>query len=78
MRYKLTDSLGTQDARFCNENFAAGIELNATKLAKGEVIDIPDKAAEWLTSRYQALLEPVSGKVRGEAKQPEITAPLKQ
>jgi hypothetical protein len=42
MRYRLLDSLGTVDARFCNEKFHAGIDL--AKLAKGEVIDLNESS----------------------------------
>lgn len=74
MKYELQDSLGADDARYINNNYAAGLPLDAAKLAKGCTVDLPDAAADWLRDvrGYKALLEPAS--VRGRAKDAEIHA----
>ena len=78
MKYVLQQNLGLDDARYCNEQLQTGLSLKAVDLAQGSVVDLNEKAVAYLTERkgYVALLGPV-GKVQGEAKKPEITAPAK-
>lgn len=83
MQYRLLDSLGTDDARRCNRDFGASLSMDQPKtFAKGSVIDLPKEAADWLTGTRPgqrglvALLEPAN-KLKGEAKQSELTAPAK-
>lgn len=74
MQYRLRQSLGTVDARHCNKELGASIDLK--KLSAGDVIDLNDESCEYLGKKYPALLEPAE-KVRGQAKHAEITAPAK-
>lgn len=55
MRYRLLDSLGTIDANHCNKHL--GASLDPARLKKGEVIDLPEPAAAYLSKKYPALLE---------------------
>ncbi len=75
MKFELKQNLGTDDATLCNKELCASLSLKAADLVAGTVVDLPEPAAQWLTKRYPALLQPVN--VRGEAKKPEITAPAK-
>ena len=84
MQYRLNDRLGTSDAARCNQDYGAHLPLEADKLAKGAVVELPEKAVVWLTGPKSqkcrglvSLLEPIE-RVRGTAKQSEITAPAKQ
>lgn len=72
MQYRLKDSLGTADAKICN-GLGAALQIDPKTLARGEVIELPKAAAEWLAGRYRALLEPIA--MKAVAKKPEITAP---
>lgn len=78
MKYELKQSLGSDDARFCNDKFNASLSLKAGDLAIGETVTLPESAYKWLTEGrgYVSLLEPVE-KVKGESKKPELTAPAK-
>lgn len=74
MRVTFLQNLGLSDARLVNEKLNAGID--PTKLPQiGDTIELPDRAAEYLGSKYPALFE--SATVRGVAKKPEVTAPAK-
>jgi hypothetical protein len=80
MQYRLTQNLGLDDARHCNAALRASLDLSDPKsFAAGSIIELPKEAAEWLTGPkgrgMGALLEPAN--VRGQAKQPEVTAPAK-
>lgn len=76
MQYRLGSSLGLIDARKCNADFGAHLPLVPASLSKGQVVELPETAAAYLSKKYKALLEPVE-KVKGESKKPEITAPAK-
>lgn len=76
MQYELQDSLGLQDARKCNKEFGASIELDAALLKKGAVVELPKASADYLTKRFKSLLKPVS-KVVGQAKDADVKAPAK-
>lgn len=75
MQYELQDSLGLLDARKCNE-LGAALSLDKQSLSKGASVDLSADAAKYLGKKYPALVKPV-GKVKGEAKTAEITAPAK-
>lgn len=66
--------LGTDDANFCKKKFAEDIDVK--KCSIGATVELPDKSAEFLAKKYPALFKPAA-RVRGEAKQSEITAPAK-
>lgn len=72
MQYRLTDSLGLIDARYCNQHFAAGLPTEAKKLAKGEVIELNKQAADYLSKRFKSLLEPAKETVKAVASEPAI------
>lgn len=76
MQYELQDSLGLIDARKCNKELGASLPLDIKELAKGSVIELPQNAASYLSSKYKALLKP-AGKVKGESKDTELKAPAK-
>ena len=78
MKFELKQSLGLDDAKFCNDEFGTHLSLKAADLAEGETVDLTDKAVKHLKERrgYTALLEPAE-KLKGEAKKPELTAPAK-
>jgi len=77
MQYRLKHTLGLIDARACND-LGESLPIDSSKLATGCVIELGDKGYAYLTKAkgYAGLLEP-AGKVKGEAKQPEVTAPAK-
>jgi hypothetical protein len=78
MQYRLLHRLGQLDARACNDSFGAKLSLDAKDLGRGCVIDLPEPAFNYLTKTkgHVALMEP-AGNVKGNAKQPEVTAPAK-
>lgn len=79
MKYQLQQNLGLDDAKYCNDHLGAKLSAKAGDLESGQTIELPEAAVTYLTVRkgYTALLEP-AGKITGEAKKPEITAPSKQ
>ena len=62
MRYRLTQNLGTADAASLD---AFGVSIKTASI--GDVIELPDKAAEFLRKKYPSLLEPVEN-ITGLAK----------
>lgn len=78
MKFQLLQNLGLDDARLCNDKFNASLPVDAKGLTAGSTVDLPAAAVKYLTEGkgYTALLEPV-GKITGEAKKPELTAPAK-
>lgn len=76
MQYRLLLNLGTVDAKFLNDKQGARLSLHPQDLKAGSIIDLSEAAAEWLSKKYPALMEPVKA-IRTEAKKPEITAPAK-
>jgi hypothetical protein len=78
MKYQLKSNLGTIDARYCNDECGASLSLEPADLAAGSVVDLPQRAADYLTKTrgMVSLLEP-AGKVTGESKKSEITGPAK-
>lgn len=78
MKYQLKATLGTIDAKHCNNECGASLSLDPADLEAGSVVDLPQRAVDYLTKTrcLVALLEP-AGKVTGESKKPELTAPLK-
>lgn len=73
MLVRFLQNLGSDDTRACKLKF--NVDIDYKKCLIGEVVEIPDEAAEALAKKYPALFEPA--KVRGVAKQSEITAPAK-
>jgi hypothetical protein len=55
---------------------AAKLKLDHKQCQLGAEVDVPDAAAEWLCKK--GIAEPAERKVKGVAKQPEVTAPAKQ
>lgn len=76
MQYRLLLNLGTSDAKTCNDKLGASLSVHPKDLTAGAVIELPETAAEWLSKKYPALMEPVKS-IRSEARKPEITAPAK-
>lgn len=78
MKYQLQQNLGLDDARHCNAHFGCQLPTVPAELAVGNTVSLTDAAVNYLTvtKGYTALLEE-PGKVKGEAKRPEITAPAK-
>jgi hypothetical protein len=76
MQYKLRDNLGLLDARKCNMDLGASLSLDPKDLRGGCVIELPQPAANYLSKKYCALLEPATA-VKGESKKPELTGPAK-
>lgn len=75
MKYQLTVNLGKVDARDLNDRFGCALDLEDPEALKaGATVDLTDKAVEYLSQKYPALLES-SAKVRGVAKPSAITAP---
>lgn len=74
MKFKLNQNLGFEDARLCNSQFDAGLAIDASELAAGRTVDLPEAAAEFLSKKYPALLEPGNGSkpVRGVAAEPKV------
>jgi hypothetical protein len=78
MKFKLLHNLGTTDAQHCNKECGASLSLDATHLKAGSEIELPQKAVDYLTvARKLVNLLGTPGKVTGEAKKPELTAPAK-
>ena len=75
MQFRLQDSLGFIDAGRCNKDFGCSLAIEKSALMAGEVVELTDKAAAFLKSKYPALLKPAN--VKGEAKEAEIKAPAK-
>lgn len=77
MQYRLLHTLGLVDARECNK-LGESLSIKVQDLAAGCVISLGDKGYAFLTETkgYKGLLEQVE-KVRGVAKQPEVTGPAK-
>lgn len=76
--YTLNDSLGLDDARRCNKDLGCALDLDPKSLAKGQSVTLTDAAVEYLTEkRGLRLLLSAESRVKGQAKQPEITAPAK-
>lgn len=75
MKYQLKRNLGTDDAQLLNKHYGATLPLDIEKLKAGNDIDLPERAADFLTQvrGYVNLLGPAS-KVTGESKKPEIVA----
>ncbi len=73
MKYELLSSLGFDDARRCNKDFGASLEIESSKLAKGCIVELPDSAVAWLRDGkgYKALLEP-AGKVKGVSQEATV------
>ncbi len=71
MKYELQHNLGTDDARRCNDTLGASLSLDPKSLAAGCTIELNDKAADWLRSRYAGLMIP-AGKVKGVPDAPEV------
>ena len=59
MKDQLNQNLGLADARDCNTKFGANLELQADKLTAGSVIELPQKAVDFLNHRYPVLLNDV-------------------
>ncbi len=76
MQYRLLDTLGTEDARKCND-LGSNLSLKPEDLAKDSIVDLSSAAVEYLTGKKPAgrglvgLLEPVAG-VHGQAKRADI------
>lgn len=77
MKYQLTQNLGLDDAKRCNDQLKCSLPLDAKQLSTGSTVELSDVAAKWLTEGkgYTGLLAPLG--IKGEAKKPEITAPAK-
>ena len=69
MQYKFMQNLGSQDTMEIRQRFH--VDLNSKECCIGAVVEIPDDAAEFLSSKYKALLETI----KGVAKKEEISAP---
>lgn len=66
-------NLGSVDAKEVNDKTGARLEFQNCQI--GAEHDIREEAAEWLIQR--GIVEPVDRRVKGVAKQSEITAPAK-
>jgi hypothetical protein len=81
MQYRLKHQLGLDDAKRCVNDFGATLTLEAKELDRGKIIELNDKSYAYLTlpkprgRGHVGLLEPVN--VKGQSKQPEVTAPAK-
>jgi len=73
MQVRFLQSLGLNDINLVKHK--TGVALLPANCKEGSVCDVPQAAYELLAGKYPALMEPAS--VKGEAKQPEITAPKK-
>lgn len=73
MQMRFNQNLGLLDIRRVKE--ATGVQLDPAQCKEGQFADLPQKAIEALAEKYPGLLSPVA--VKGEAKQPELTAPKK-
>jgi hypothetical protein len=58
MKYRFLQALGSVDAALCAK---LGASLGKKGVAAGEVVDLPPKAAEYLSKKYPALMEPIQG-----------------
>jgi hypothetical protein len=71
MQYRLLHRLGTIEATKLNKEFGTSLPLSPSEaLATGAIIELNDKAAEWLIKKHSSLVEPVS--VKAVAKKSEI------
>lgn len=78
MKYQLLHNLGTDDAVHLNKHYGASLPLDKEKLKAGEVIELPERAFDFLVQvKGYANLFATPSKVTGEAKKPELTAPAK-
>lgn len=73
MLVRFSQSLGLLDINAIKDK--TSIALDPLQCKEGQTYDVPQRAYEILAAKYKALLEPVA--VKGEAKQPELTAPKK-
>jgi hypothetical protein len=70
MKVRFLQNLGTDDAQAAGR--ACECTIDASKCTLGAVVEIPDKAAAWLSKKYVALFEQ-AGNVKAVSKDPEIT-----
>lgn len=70
MQVRFLQNLGIADALECKD--ATGVELSHRECVIDSVVNIPDKAAEWLGAKYKSLFEQVEKSVRGMAKDSAI------
>ena len=71
MKYRLNQNLGIDEARICNNQFGADLEISPAALVAGNAVELPTTAAEYLSKKYPALLEEPRP-VRGIAESPTI------
>lgn len=74
MQVEFLQNLGLDDIRKVKDK--CGVTLDPKECTIGKVTDLPTAAADLLAGKYKALFKPAN-KVRGEVKQPEVTAPAK-
>lgn len=70
MQFRLTANLGLNDVRKCNRDLGASLSTDPADVAAGSIVTLPERAAEYLQSRYKSLLEPVN--IKGVAKDVEL------
>ena len=73
MQVRFLQNLGLLDIKAIKDK--TGITLDPLQCKEGQTYDVPQRAYEMLAAKYKALMEPAG--VKGEAKQPELTAPKK-
>lgn len=73
MQVRFLQSLGLYDIAAIKNK--TGIALDPLQCKEGATCEVPQRAYEMLAAKYKALFEPAA--VKGEAKQPELTAPKK-
>lgn len=80
MLVQFLQNLGGDDARQIKAEL--GVSVDHAAAVAGAVIELDDRAAEWLGKKYPALFESADKPatkpvVKAEAKKPELTAPAK-